>query len=239
MPIEVRCVACSTIFRVKRNRSNTAKFCSPSCRATEMWRLRKERAGNRPIPCATCGTVFPIATGRMGRSRYCSRECCSVAKRRDPSPFCLECKRDAAFCEFEKDKNQRRKSRCKQCHAKKAKVMRALPWGRFKEAKGGAKARGYEWRVTFEQFLEWIANRPCTYCGSEARHGIDRINNEPYYDISNVVPCCGRCNEMKNTATAAEFLEDVRRIAEYRQIPRTFPHTMIEIYKPATALNIN
>jgi hypothetical protein len=88
-----------------------------------------------------------------------------------------------------------------------------------------AKVRNYDFNLSREEFTQLILS-PCYYCGvtnSNCRkdrlieelikyNGIDRINNTIGYEIDNVVPCCNKCNMMKNTMSVLEFLQQVNNI---------------------------
>lgn len=88
-----------------------------------------------------------------------------------------------------------------------------------------AKKRGYEFNLTYEQFLE-IAEKDCHYCGlapSERYafkpwhtpaiiNGIDRVDNSLGYSVENSVPCCLMCNKSKNKYDLVEWLEWVSRV---------------------------
>ena len=52
------------------------------------------------------------------------------------------------------------------------------------------------------------------YCGGDAKGGIDRIQNEPFYGPSNTVSCCGTCNRMKSSMGSHEFIERIAMMAE-------------------------
>jgi len=90
-----------------------------------------------------------------------------------------------------------------------------------------AKARGYEWGLTEEQFKE-ITQKDCYYCGAKpnnvSKHkksngnylynGIDRVNNTKGYIIDNVVPCCHTCNQAKSDLTLEKFKDWIKRVSE-------------------------
>lgn len=96
----------------------------------------------------------------------------------------------------------------------------------------GAKKRGYSWELTFEEYIT-IVRENCVYCGSEPKpysrnlnrkgirrkgvtdegllrstiyvNGIDRVDNNVGYTLSNSATCCKTCNLAKNTMSVAEF----------------------------------
>ena len=58
--------------------------------------------------------------------------------------------------------------------------------------------------------------KPCYYCGSIIETvGVDRVDNNKGYTLDNVVPCCSKCNYMKNSNTEKEFLEHVEKIHDF------------------------
>ena len=91
--------------------------------------------------------------------------------------------------------------------------------------KGSARRRGYEYKLTEEQFSE-ITKKKCYYCGLEPDNiektkgcngnyiynGLDRIDNTKGYTIDNVVSCCKICNQAKHTLTIQEFKNWVEKI---------------------------
>jgi hypothetical protein len=90
----------------------------------------------------------------------------------------------------------------------------------------GARARSLPFNLNREEFEELVLS-DCVYCGmppsmikrtafvSETLNGIDRVDNAIGYDLSNCVPCCRVCNQMKHALGREEFLEHVRRIAAH------------------------
>lgn len=90
-----------------------------------------------------------------------------------------------------------------------------------------AKRREYTFYLTKDDFSK-LTKQNCYYCGKEPSqvqttkrgngvyiyNGIDRVNNEPFYAISNCVPCCGICNRMKSDLTKEQFLWYIRIIYE-------------------------
>lgn len=77
-----------------------------------------------------------------------------------------------------------------------------------------AKTKGFG--LTFKQFSILI-NSKCFYCGlkpsdSTETNGVDRINSDYGYSLSNCLPCCTKCNHMKLDMTVAEFILRVGQI---------------------------
>jgi len=92
----------------------------------------------------------------------------------------------------------------------------------------GAKARNYSFQLDEEIFFQ-LVHSPCHYCGktesNESKdyyvkdvsikyNGIDRIDNNLGYEVSNVVPCCSTCNRMKLERTKEEYMDWINRIVK-------------------------
>ncbi len=97
--------------------------------------------------------------------------------------------------------------------------------GRYK---GAARARHRKFTITKEEFRK-ITSSDCFYCGSKPTNvitswlgilyfwnGLDRVDNNIGYEISNVIPCCSFCNQAKHTNTQEVFLDWINRLVEYR-----------------------
>ena len=72
-----------------------------------------------------------------------------------------------------------------------------------------AKRRKKDIALTNTQIFDLII-KPCTYCNRDPefpkRHnGIDRVDNDIGYELSNCLPCCWICNRAKGNMTVAEF----------------------------------
>lgn len=93
--------------------------------------------------------------------------------------------------------------------------------GRWNSYRRSASCTGREFSLTKEEFREFW-QKPCIYCGSEIMTiGLDRVDNTQGYLLENVVPCCGVCNLMKKNMTAKMFLNHLRRIVAWQDIPAT------------------
>jgi hypothetical protein len=132
---------------------------------------------------------------------------------------CAQCHATKPVSEFYVDRSRPRGrvARCKPCYRATQAIDRdERPRRRYLEARGNAGRRGLEWRLTYEQFVVWLWKAPCYYCGDQSQiNGIDRLNNEPYYDLTNALACCARCNATKSSLPLHDFLEHVMRIAEH------------------------
>jgi len=129
---------------------------------------------------------------------------------------CSRCYSNKDVSEFYIDKSRPRGyvSRCKTCYKEMHREYRKHPTKCFSEYKSNAKRRGIEWRLSKEEFIGWLWQAPCYFCGANIETiGIDRMNNEPYYDITNAIPCCFTCNAMKSGKPLRLFLEQCQKIA--------------------------
>lgn len=90
-----------------------------------------------------------------------------------------------------------------------------------------AKDRNLDWNLTYEQ-VETIIQKPCNYCGTEKsnnkvtknctgylHNGIDRIDSNKGYEISNVVSCCKICNYAKSDMNQADFISWSQRVSNH------------------------
>lgn len=62
-----------------------------------------------------------------------------------------------------------------------------------------AKLRNIPWLLSYEDFV-LITSDMCHYCDSSSYSsmGIDRLDSFKPYEVSNCVPCCRTCNQIKN-----------------------------------------
>lgn len=99
----------------------------------------------------------------------------------------------------------------------------------FNNCKKASKSRGIPFSLTREQIKRLIES-PCRYCGDSRpeKIGLDRVENRVGYVITNVVPCCVRCNTMKRDMPyeAWEFLAPmVKQAFEKGLFGEWAPHT--------------
>lgn len=118
------------------------------------------------------------------------------------------------------------------CIVREKNISRALPDNMsvkrnyYKQVQGSAIKRNLLFSLTFEQCLE-ISTSNCKYCNCPprnicrlrtggvsvfTRNGIDRIDNNVGYIITNCVPCCYICNRAKSSMEYSEWMEYLDRI---------------------------
>lgn len=90
-----------------------------------------------------------------------------------------------------------------------------------------AKKRNLTFNIDIEEFWTEIT-KDCHYCGEKPSkehthkfsndkiytNGIDRKNNEIGYEKNNIVPCCSRCNFLKNKYNYDKFINLIKLIYE-------------------------
>lgn len=93
--------------------------------------------------------------------------------------------------------------------------------------KRNASTSNREFSLTKEQFMT-ITSKDCYYCGkapsnikkrgrcygSHTYNGIDRVDNNLGYILTNVVPCCKNCNMAKKELSQYEFFDMIKMIYE-------------------------
>ena len=98
---------------------------------------------------------------------------------------------------------------------KKLEVNRAYertPEGSYQRYKHGAKYRQISFELTYNEFLMFW-QKPCFYGGCAVETiGLDRIDSQSGYHLSNLVSCCSVHNKMKSTMTQEQFLNYCERV---------------------------
>lgn len=96
----------------------------------------------------------------------------------------------------------------------------------FSRYKHQAKSRGIEWSIDLALFIS-MTSLPCAYCGDPPSQranyrdgsilysGIDRMDPSLGYDLTNCVPCCGKCNISKASMSSAEFRSWINKVHSY------------------------
>jgi len=95
----------------------------------------------------------------------------------------------------------------------------------FKTYEKTALKRNIEFKLSFEE-LNSLIEKPCYYCNEKSSNiiksrwgakdysynGIDRVNNDLGYDLSNCVSCCDKCNWMKREFKKDDFINHINKI---------------------------
>lgn len=85
------------------------------------------------------------------------------------------------------------------------------------EYKCNAKSKNRVWLLTRDEF-RYLVQSDCLYCGVASSNGIDRINSDVGYTLDNCAPCCSQCNYAKRDQSVSDFIEWVKRIAEFQGV---------------------
>ncbi|QOR58045.1 hypothetical protein [uncultured phage cr50_1] len=163
----------------------------------------------------------------------------STAKNPRHTKYFVQCKRCGKI--FSRRASVIRKSLesvvCSNCRKlRNNKPLNVIKYKEYCYYRSGAKARNLEWNLTEEQFAHLI-NQNCVYCGEkpskkqtvsykneyELVNGIDRIDSSKGYTVNNCVPCCSKCNLMKNNFKKEEFLQHITKIYNYSISSTTIP----------------
>lgn len=143
---------------------------------------------------------------------------------------CSLCKEEKNLGEFPRDKSKKGgySPQCKTCRreykrqnaaalAETQKKYRNTPASKFSAYKYSAKYRGFKWKLTMKQFLEYW-KLPCVWCGVAIETiGLDRIDPTKPYQQGNIEPCCKDCNRMKSDLSSPDFIGHVRKIVDFRR----------------------
>lgn len=105
----------------------------------------------------------------------------------------------------------------------------------YKQYMKTAMAANREFALT-EHEVRTLTSANCYYCntgpsntmnvgrayGEYKYNGIDRVNNDHGYTITNVVTCCKHCNYAKRNMTLSDFLNLIQKIYQHRIEPSTY-----------------
>jgi hypothetical protein len=125
---------------------------------------------------------------------------------------CSKCslsKEDKHFVKSKYNDHSRRRSYCYTCKYKEAKPVdkqKASIYGKTYYIKNFKVAliKAYRWTDQQKGFEDTLSKQefdklvvlPCFYCEKEKSGGLDRIDNYLGHSISNVRPCCEKCNNI-------------------------------------------
>lgn len=103
----------------------------------------------------------------------------------------------------------------------------------MRQYKFSAKERDFVFALSTEEFV-LLTSSNCHYCGccpvkilnksksngAYTYNGIDRMDNENGYYLSNCVPCCTTCNRAKGTLTYQEFIKWINGLTNFQRKER-------------------
>ena len=172
------------------------KYNIPRRTSTEGLKLAMNVVDNN-CKCLTCGKEFhlkPTETEKA-RGKYCSLVCYRRARSKklkinNKHKFTTEKTKGNKNFKFVDGKHKLR--------------------NKYKSTKDNARRRNLYFDISLNQF-EALISRPCVYCG-EPSTGLDRIDNNKGYVLSNVVPACSWCNWMKKDKNVFDFYHKITKI---------------------------
>jgi hypothetical protein len=145
-------------------------------------------------------------------------------------PICKQC-RKPYFKKYRQDHKEEISDKQKQYyqdHKEEISKRWAKPKERFKLCKKGAKKRNLLFCLSLEQF-EKITSQVCFYCSKLSKDktycGIDRVDNNVGYVLENCIPCCARCNDVKNDSSFEEIKAIYLGILNFREKEITYAQT--------------
>jgi hypothetical protein len=80
----------------------------------------------------------------------------------------------------------------------------------FPMYRNNARKRNIEFKLTSEEFIK-ICPSNCYYCGNKS-NGVDRKYSNIGYTKDNCLPCCSKCNFIKNTTPFNEFVDTIKKM---------------------------
>lgn len=83
----------------------------------------------------------------------------------------------------------------------------------YPQYRNNARRRNIEFSLTIDQFESLIPST-CFYCGDKSM-GIDRMDSSKGYKIDNCVPCCSKCNFIKNTTSFDNFIIKIKNMYDH------------------------
>lgn len=176
---------------------------------------RKEKFGNTIWHClCECGNECDVSSSNLSTHKVQSCGCLQKEKASEFStkpirkydengvitkklcPHCNQWLSLECFAKYPRGKDGHA-SFCKSCAGHKLS-------SRYNVYRTNAKSHNRVFDLTLEEF-DYITKQPCYYCGEFNGEfdgvqfsGIDRIDSNIGYIKSNIIPCCGTCNKMKN-----------------------------------------
>lgn len=88
---------------------------------------------------------------------------------------------------------------------------------RFADYRRNAATRGLVFNLSKDEF-DTITQGECVFCGTSDYIGVDRKDSSMGYIEGNVQSCCTFCNKLKSNFGGEMFLEQVARIASFKQL---------------------
>jgi hypothetical protein len=249
----------------KSNAKENESFCGKHER--DKYRVEEQERGIKY--CDIARGCFNVCEGTFKSCKECLekeratdskrkssvRSVAAVAKTYSDMRVCIKCTTE--YTPFN-TKHEKESTKCKTCYDKQTAVESERERERnyrsgsynalntyYNEYMRSAKKRNEKpFELSFDEFAE-LVNGPCEYCDHKVHNevnGIDRVDNEIGYILSNCVSCCKTCNRMKHAYHPLFFIQKAHIIAK-NEIPSSdfyktwecyynrFRHAPYEYYK--------
>jgi ribosomal protein S27E len=181
----------------------------------------KHETQSTDIVCPKCETVRSLKSPKLvRRALRISNGVCGSCCRLKPDAEVIEAMRKQRNTPESKKKQKQWIVSWKNKNANYAEEYRRKNKEKYKfnTYKYGAMRRGLSFDLSIEDFLTFW-QKPCQYCGDEIKTiGLDRIDNDIGYVLSNVAPCCSQCNRAKNNLDYDSFIEWMKRLIKHNTI---------------------
>lgn len=151
-----------------------------------------------------------------------------ISKKRGPSTWSCKCDCGEIEIVWGTSLTLQNKRTCRKCSRRRVIEHNTLKqqmsaWHRYwRSTKRNAERAGRAFELSLEEMRK-LAQQPCRYCNAQpqvdslglCRTGIDRIDNNQGYTVSNSVACCSTCNIMKSRLSVTEWLTHIRTVLEW------------------------
>lgn len=125
------------------------------------------------------------------------------------SKRCTKCNTDKQLFEFRYRSKKGYDSECKLCRINNLRKCDCREGQLLNAYKKSDKRKGLECTISIEWIKNNITSKSCYYCGSIENLGCDRLDNSNGHTPDNVVPCCYRCNSIRNVFFTPEQMKDI------------------------------
>lgn len=167
--------------------------------------------------CKLCRVARSEYIGNWRKVRYPDRKPYKVNDPTSGLRYCPQCKETKPLEDFHRNarRSMGRASECKPCHYARSLQVKATPHGRFGTYRADARNRDIPFLINLEEFKTfWQV--PCHYCGGHIDTiGLDRIDSNGAYELTNILSCCSQCNRAKGTLSSEEFVDMCSKVSAH------------------------
>jgi endogenous inhibitor of DNA gyrase (YacG/DUF329 family) len=174
------CPLCKKEYKVRSpSEIDTRKYCSKKCQVDA---TKKDKV---IVICEICQKFISVPFCLAETTKFCSRKCKGIALRKIKDPDLRQCNKCGKILVTKDDfysTNSTYEYRCKNCQKERSLVANRTPLGRIRIGKSIAKKRGYEWIISYDDYVELIKCNKCHYCGDvldKTGCGLDRKGDAP------------------------------------------------------------